>query len=197
MTTQNNQVTVELPDWLNEFKANYSATNDIQAQMAFVVAASKKNIMAQTGGPFAAAIFELESGKLISLGVNVVTQQNSSILHAEMLALALAQQKLGQYDLANKPELAKDQGSLPAYQLVTSTEPCAMCLGAIPWSGVQKVICGARGESAEKIGFDEGDKPNHWKNGLQKRGIEVITGVCQEDAEAVLNAYSSTGGIIY
>lgn len=197
MSKQAHQICVELPYWLDEFIGNYTATNDIRAQMAFVIAASEKNIITRSGGPFAAGIFEQGSGNLVSLGVNLVTQQNSSILHAEMLALALAQQKLGQYDLSPKQKLATETANTLSYQLVTSTEPCAMCLGAIPWSGVRKVICGARGECAEEIGFDEGDKPACWESSLQKRGIAVLTGVCQAEAEAVLSQYSSVGGIIY
>jgi len=85
----------------------------------------------------AAAIFESESGRLVSLGgVNLVTSEGLSILHAETLALALAQHKPGTYDLGRY--------DLPAHELVTVTEPSAMCLGAIPWSGVRRLITGAR-----------------------------------------------------
>ena len=35
-----------------------------------------------------------------------------------------------------------------AFELVTTTEPCAMCLGAIPWSGLSSVVCGARDQDA-------------------------------------------------
>jgi tRNA(Arg) A34 adenosine deaminase TadA len=67
--------------------------------------------------------------------VNVVVTHNCSILHAEMVAIALAQKKLGRYDIS-------DEGKSD-YELVASTELCAMCFGAIPWSGVTRLVCGA------------------------------------------------------
>jgi len=72
-----------------------------------------------------------------------------------------------------------------------------MCLGAIPWSGVQSVVCGALGEDAESIGFDEGAKPSDWAAGLESRGIRVIRGVLRDRAKAVLLEYPQGGGVLY
>lgn len=183
-----NSLEIQLPNWLSEYRASYQISESLSERMKFVIAASQRNINKDTGGPFAAGVFETESGKLISLGVNLVTSQGLSILHAEILAISLAQQQLGSY------ELAKSEHRL---ELLTSTEPCAMCLGAIPWSGIHRVVCAATGKDAEAIGFDEGDKPNAWKAGLEKRKIEVITGVCRDEAKAVLNSYANKNGHIY
>ena len=147
------------------------------------------NVMEQTGGPFAAAIFERDSGKLVSLGVNLVETEKLSILHAEMVAFSVAQTKLGTYDLGAE--------RLPAHELVTSTEPCAMCLGAIPWSGVRRVVAGARDSDARSIGFDEGPKMDCWQAALEQRGIEVICDIQREQAAAVLTEYLSRGCSIY
>jgi tRNA(Arg) A34 adenosine deaminase TadA len=77
-----------------------------------------------------------------------------------MVAIMIAQKILGNFDLGD--------ASVPAYELVTSTEPCAMCLGATPWSGVRGLVCGARDEDASAVGFDEGSKPQsgspRWKD---------------------------------
>ena len=67
--------------------------------MRFVLALTERNIREKTGGPFGAAVFEQDSGKLVSVGVNVVIQQNCSAAHAEMMALMLAQKELDHYDL--------------------------------------------------------------------------------------------------
>jgi len=72
-----------------------------------------------------------------------------------------------------------------------------MCLGAIPWSGVRRVVCGATGEDACAIGFDEGAKPADWVGELRKRGITVVRGVLQTEAQAVLRQYIERGGVIY
>jgi len=157
--------------------------------MSFVIEAAQLNVSKGTGGPFAAAVFETESGKLVSLGVNLVTSEGLSILHAEMVAFALAQKKIGSYDLGRY--------DLPAHELVTSIEPCAMCFGAIPWSGVRRVITGARDADARRIGFDEGPKMKEWRSELEKRGIATICDVSREAAAQVLLNYSLQGGKIY
>jgi len=189
MTQKNQAIHINLPAWLSEHIQSYSQSTKLNKRMDFVIAASKKNIEMKTGGPFAAAIFEIGSGKLISLGLNLVESQRLSILHAEILAISLAQQALKTYNLDSNPEIK--------YELLTSTEPCAMCLGAIPWSGVQRVVTGASSSIAEAIGFDEGAKPGDWKKALEARKIEVITQIQQASAEQVLKQYSLAGGLIY
>jgi tRNA(Arg) A34 adenosine deaminase TadA len=157
--------------------------------MAFVIEAANMNVSRGTGGPFAAAIFEIDSGKPVSIGVNLVTIEGLSILHAEMVAFALAQKKLGTYNLG--------KNGLPGHELVTSIEPCAMCFGAILWSGVRRVVIGAPGSEARKIGFDEGPKTGKWRIELEKRGIATICGIEREAAARVLFNYLKKGGKIY
>lgn len=161
----------------------------IEERMRFVIKLSRLNIERKTGGPFGAAVFEQESGKLIAAGVNIVIAANCSIAHAEIMAISMAQQILGSYDLSSE--------EMPSYELVTSTAPCAMCLGAIGWSGLRRVICGARDEDARSIGFDEGAKPQDWVSSLESRGIAVIQEVLREEAREVLLQYKESGGIIY
>jgi tRNA(Arg) A34 adenosine deaminase TadA len=111
------------------------------------------------------------------------------VLHAEITALILAQHRAGFFDLSA-------DGMAP-YELVTSTEPCAMCLGAVQWSGVRRLVCGARGEDAERIGFDEGEKSPAWVEGLERRGISVMRDVCRKEAVEVLLGYQDSSGIVY
>ena len=157
-------VTIEfsLPEWVNSYCETYQATANPNERMKFVINAARKNVSQKTGGPFAAAIFEEKTGKLISLGVNLVTTQGMSILHAEMVAIAVAQKKLGFFDLGSE--------DAASHELVSSTEPCAMCLGAIPWSGVRKLMTGATDKDARNIGFDEGAKPRDWIHELEISG---------------------------
>jgi tRNA(Arg) A34 adenosine deaminase TadA len=190
MSFQPGIIEIQLPDWIGRFLAEYPGyILSMQDRMLFVIEAAHRNISNGTGGPFAAAVFETESGKLISVGVNLVTSQGLSILHAEMVALAFAQKKIGSYDLGRH--------DLAAHELVTSIEPCAMCFGAIPWSGVRRVIIGARDSDARSIGFDEGPKMKDWRIELEKRGITTICDISREAAVQVLLNYSLQGGKIY
>jgi tRNA(Arg) A34 adenosine deaminase TadA len=183
-------IEIQIPEWIDRFLTGCPRyISSIQDRMSLVIEAAQRNISEGTGGPFAAAVFETESGKLISLGVNLVTSQGLSILHAEMVAFALAQKKTGSYDLGRQ--------DLAAHELVTSIEPCAMCFGAIPWSGVRRVIAGARDSDARSIGFDEGPKMKDWRIELEKRGISTICDISREAAARVLLNYSLQGGKIY
>lgn len=176
-------LSITLPDWLTPADP-VAFTSDADA-MAFAVALSRRNI-AEGGGPFAALVVDAQ-GRLVTAGVNRVVNQGNSVLHAEMVALMLAQQKLGTHDLRRAGELT----------LTTSCAPCAMCLGALPWSGVARVVCGARGEDAEAIGFDEGDKAAEWTQKLARRNIEVVEDVLREAAVIVLQEYGAKEQPIY
>ena len=70
-------------------------------------------------------------------------------------------------------------------------------LGATLWSGVTRLVCGARAEDAEAIGFDEGPKLPDWAAQLEARGIEVIRDVERGYAAAVLQEYAAGGGPVY
>ena len=183
-----------LPDWLCERTERWDRgendTIDSRAdRMRLAVELARRNVETGTGGPFGAAVFERDSGRLVSVGVNVVVASRASLAHAEMLALALAQRALGTHDLG--------AAGLPAHELVSSSEPCAMCFGALPWSGIRRLVCGARAADAAAIGFDEGPKPADWVAQLETRGIEVRRDVERSAARAVLDTYRTQGGPIY
>ena len=184
------QVTLELPGWVEEFlpdpRGTYPTEED---RMRLVVELSRLNVERGTGGPFGAAIFERETGRLLAPGVNLVVPASCSVAHAEMVAIMIAQQVAGDFDLGG--------GGKPAYALYASTEPCAMCLGATPWSGVRGLSCGARDEDARAVGFDEGAKLPDWIAALEEIGISVKRDVLREDAARVLFDYSNGGGEIY
>ena len=62
-----------------------------------------------------------------------------------------------------------------------------MCLGALSFSGVQSVVCGARSGDAEAIGFEQGRKPEPWTAALEQCGIAVIQDVARQEAIDVLH----------
>lgn len=182
-------IRLQLPDWLADILPPPERRYDTpEARMELAIALARNNIREGTGGPFGAAVFDLDSGRLIAPGVNLVTTSNCSVAHAELMALMLAQQQVGNFSLA---------AAGLRVELASSTEPCAMCLGALPWAGLAQLSCGAREEDARAIGFDEGDKPLHWSTGLKKRGIRVLRDILRPQALAVLETYRRQGGEIY
>lgn len=180
----------ELPAWLLEWERELPATlcGD-EAVMRVAIEAAARNVRHGTGGPFGAVVVEMGSGVVVGVGVNIVVSGGSSVLHAEMVALMRAQRRAGFYK-------AGGADGIPT-ALYTSAEPCAMCMGAIPWSGVDRVVCAATDADVRAVGFDEGDKPADWPSGWRRRGIAVTTGFLRNEAVAVLHAYQSSGGVVY
>jgi tRNA(Arg) A34 adenosine deaminase TadA len=179
-----------LPTWINDFLGQQPQTfTTAEARMNLVTTLAQLNVQQGTGGPFGAGVFRTDTHQLVAPGVNLVLTSHSSIAHAEIVAIMMAQQTLGGHDLgAAEP---------PPHELVTSCEPCTMCLGAICWSGVRHLICGARGSDAEAAGFDEGPKPANWVTELEQRGITVTLDIGRDKASSVLQQYIQNGGEVY
>ncbi len=185
------QFSVSLPELAIEQQDSLPTfVPDLADRMRAVIRFSQLNIDYQTGGPFAAGVFERDSGRLIVMGVNRVVLSNVSSAHAEIVALSLAQQKLKSWDLGS--------GLLPAMQLVVNWRPCAMCYGATIWSGIRSLVIAGSDDACEKItGFDEGPIHPEWKSELSKRGIELHDGLLYEEAIKVFKAFRDGGQLVY
>ncbi len=92
------------------------------------------------GGPFGAVI--TKNGKIIAEAFNRVVLSNDPTAHAEMLAIRKAAAELMSHDLSD-------------CTLYSSCEPCPMCLGAIYWSRIKKVVYSCDRTDAEKAGFSD------------------------------------------
>jgi tRNA(Arg) A34 adenosine deaminase TadA len=189
MADARNSVLVTLPDWIQEtvtFGTRYATDED---RMRLAIELSRQNVTGGTGGPFGAAIFEQSTGALIAVGVNSVMRLNNSTLHGETVAIMMAQQRLGSYTLAASPAVA--------YELFSSCDPCAMCLGAVLWSGVRRMVTGADRDDASALSFEEGPVFPQSYRYLEERGVAITRGVLRQEAAAVLELYRRQGGPIY
>ena len=179
------------PEWLSEELAKLPEhLPTVQERMAAVIRFSRLNVEKNTGGPFAAGVFERDSGKLVVIGVNRVMANRCSSAHAEVMALTMAQAILGTHDLG--------AAGLPSYQLVVNWRPCAMCYGALIWSGVRSLAIAGDGDELEDLtGFDEGPMRPDWAEQLRQRGIEVINHVQGEEACKVFRFFRDRGDHVY
>ena len=180
---------IDVPAWAaaREEDTRRYATDEDRMRVAIELAAA--NVSNGAGGPFGAAIFESESGRLVSIGVNTVVRLSNSALHAEMVAFMRAQARVGTYSLASP--------GLPSHTLYSSCDPCAMCLGAALWAGVRRIVCGATRQDAVALRFDEGPVFPESYAYLVRRGIEVVHCVLRDEARATLEHYRARGGVIY
>jgi tRNA(Arg) A34 adenosine deaminase TadA len=182
-------VQVDHPDWVAEtvdYERRY-ATDDERMRLAITL--SRLNVERRTGGPFGAAIFEADSGRLVAVGMNSVVRLNNCTLHGEMVAFMMAQRAVQNFSLS--------AAGLPVHELFTSCEPCAMCLGATLWSGVKRVVYGAGREDASRLDFEEGPVFPASYRYLEDRGITIVRDLLRDEARAVLELYRRKNGTIY
>jgi len=183
------QLTIALPDWVRHTVDPGVQLHGDEARMRIAINLARENVVRGTGGPFGAAIFEAGSGRLAGVGVNLVVPLNNSCLHAEVVAFMTAQAGRQSYTLAAP--------GLPAHELFTSCEPCAMCLGASLWSGVKRVVWAATRDDADKLAFDEGPVFASSYKYLRRRGLSFTPEVLRAEAQQVFTLYGERGGEIY
>jgi tRNA(Arg) A34 adenosine deaminase TadA len=104
-----------------------------------VVSRATQNV-ADGGGPFAALI--VRGDDIVAEGVNRVTRDLDPTAHAEVVAIRNACQALGDFILAG-------------CVLVTSCEPCPLCLAASLWARVDEIVYAADRHDAARGGFDD------------------------------------------
>ncbi|TBN56653.1 nucleoside deaminase [Glaciihabitans arcticus] len=187
--TLSTSFTASLPAWVVErdFPSTL-ATHDDRVALTNELAA--RNHREGNGGPFAAIVVDRTTGELVSVGVNVVLSTNKSSVHAEVMALSLAQEASGSWDLGASPE--------QYLELVVNWRPCTMCYGALVWSGVKHLVIAGDGPECEELtGFDEGPMPPDWVGELETRGISVTIGVQRDEAVAVFAEYGRSGAVVY
>jgi tRNA(Arg) A34 adenosine deaminase TadA len=183
------RVIVEYPSWIEDVVAFDEPLKSRDDRMRLAIRVARENVVRGTGGPFGALVVERESGRIVSVGANSVLRHNNSVLHGEVVAIMMAQQRLESWTL--------NAAGMPIHELVTSCEPCAMCLGAAHWSGVRAIVCGATRDDATSTNFDEGPVFPESYRYLEERGIEIVRGVLREEARAVLTEYRKRGGTVY
>lgn len=97
-------------------------------------------IDAGVGGPFGAVV--VKNGEIIGEGFNSVTAANDPTAHAEIMAIREACRKIGSFQLED-------------CVVYSSCEPCPMCLGAIYWARVKRVVYACSRKDAAAVGFDD------------------------------------------
>jgi tRNA(Arg) A34 adenosine deaminase TadA len=187
--SQAQRLIIDLPDWVATLAQRQDSYRTDEDRMSLAIDLARENVVRDGGGPFGAVVFEDRTGKVVAAAVNRVQQLANCALHAEVMALMFAQQRVGCHTLYN------DRGM--EYVLATSCDPCAMCLGAVLWSGVQRVICGATRDDAMDIGFDEGPVFPESLIYLRERGVRITHGIRREEATQVLQLYRDRNGIVY
>lgn len=108
--------------------------------MAAAIEEAAQALADDVGGPFGAVV--VKDGQIIGRGRNRVLADADPTAHAEVVALRNAARHLGSHELTG-------------CVIYTSCEPCPMCLSAIYWARVERIVQAATREDAAEIGFDD------------------------------------------
>ena len=92
------------------------------------------------GGPFGAVV--ARNGRIVGTGGNEVAIANDPSAHAEIVAIRAACRALGAFRLSG-------------CVLYASCEPCPMCLGALYWARIDRLVFACGREDAAAAGFDD------------------------------------------
>ncbi|MFF4172492.1 nucleoside deaminase [Streptomyces sp. NPDC001744] len=116
-----------------------STVQDEQAWMRQAIAVATDSVNSG-GGPFGALI--VKDGRVVATGHNRVTATNDPSAHAEVDAIRAACKELNTF-------------SLEGCTLITSCEPCPMCLSTALWARVDRLVFSADRHDAAAAGFDD------------------------------------------
>ncbi len=114
--------------------------SDDAAFMRRAIALADASVATLEGGPFGAVI--VRDGRIVGEGANRVTTDHDPTAHAEIVAIRDACRTLSTF-------------SLEGCVIYTSCEPCPMCLAAIYWARLARIVYGNTREDAARIGFDD------------------------------------------
>ncbi len=171
---------IRLPEWLAAWPLPPSPASDDDC-LGLSITLARENV-ARLLGPFGAVVRADASGEVLAVGVNLALPTGNPVLHAETVALSLANRRLA------------EPGGVT---LFCSCEPCIMCLGAAHWAEVRRIVWSALKEDAEAAGFSEGAGTDQLKAQMAARGVKLEPGVMREEGAKVLHDYVRNGGVIY
>lgn len=132
--------------------------------LKLAIETASDNIKEQ-GGPFGAVI--VSKGKIISRAGNRVVTGHDPTAHAEVQAIRMAAAALGTHDLSG-------------CVIYSSCEPCPMCLGAIYWAGIRRLVYASDRYKAAASGFDDEMIYTELALDHEKRSIVMSRGMKDE-----------------
>jgi tRNA(Arg) A34 adenosine deaminase TadA len=131
--------------------------------------------------PFGAILVDA-GGKVVAEAENTVETDRDVTAHAEI-------------NLVRTASAQWTPDELRSYTLYTSCEPCAMCSGAIFWSGIGRIVYALSVEGLLTVFVNQPDAPLHRLGGrrllTEKDGVEVLGPALEDEAVAEHNGFWS------
>lgn len=135
-------------------------------------------------GQIPVAAILVKGNEVVFRAHNTVWETTDPTAHAEMTAIRRFSKALGRIDLSG-------------HSMYCTCEPCPMCLGAIHWSRIERVVYGAEIEDAARAGFSELLFPAKELARLAKSKLIVDGGVLRAECAALFDRWQAKnpGGV--
>ncbi|MFO0877874.1 MAG: nucleoside deaminase [Gemmataceae bacterium] len=134
---------------------------------------SIEKMEANAGGPFGAVI--VHNGEVVGRGWNQVTSTNDPTAHAEVVAIRDACSRLKTFSLAG-------------CEIYSSCEPCPLCLAAIYWARLDRILYAATCDDAAAAGFDDRNFYREVSKPADERSSPMVQAL-RDEAVVVLRAW--------
>jgi guanine deaminase len=136
-------------------RGEISSMTDVHLRRAIELS---RQSVSEGGGPFGAVV--VLDGHVIGEGKNRVVPDGDATAHAEINAIRDACRAQGSHAL---------QGAV----IYASCEPCPMCLGAIWWARISRIVFANSRDAAANIGFDDAALYGEVSAPLESRRIKI------------------------
>ncbi|WP_176556360.1 deaminase [Rubellimicrobium rubrum] len=130
-------------------------------------AIAQARALADAGGPGIVAAV-LAGDRVLAMRPNEVKDRTDPSRHAEIAAMAAAAEVLAQVDLTGAT-------------LVSTLQPCEMCLGAMRWAGISRVVFAARQEAVHPKYFQFGGLTIADFHAAADKGFAHLGGVLEDE----------------
>jgi tRNA(adenine34) deaminase len=144
----------------------------MDADTAFMRVALAQAELARAKGEVPVGAVVVKDGEVVAVGYNQPIGRHDPTAHAEIVALRLAAEKLGNY-------------RLPGCELYVTLEPCAMCSGAMMHARLARVVYAA---SDPKTGVC-GSVLDLFAHDVLNHHTEVVGGVMATEASTMLKGF--------
>jgi tRNA(Arg) A34 adenosine deaminase TadA len=145
--------------------------------MSLAVAKARDGITAGQS-PFGAVI--VRDGSVVAATHNTVWRDLDPTAHAEVNCIRAAARVIAAIDLAG-------------CDMFSTCEPCPMCLAAIHWSKISRVVFGATIADAAAAGFCELHVPARQLAEMGGSPLRVESGLLREECAALFCAWRDAG----
>ncbi|MBV8212696.1 MAG: nucleoside deaminase [Verrucomicrobia bacterium] len=114
---------------------SFASTTTDENYIADLARFTERTFLTDSPVPFGAMVLNTETGERLIRTVNNSRKENDATCHAEVRAIRLAGKRI------KRP-------ILKGYTLFSTCEPCPMCMAAILWARLDRVVFGATIEDA-------------------------------------------------